>query len=520
MFMRKNPDKSNTKSEKCKTENVELENIDTEKGKMAGNKSKNSKEKDSKKKKKVRKNSSNLQIMNITYIFLLIFLGMIGYYIHFQIKESDEVINNSYNKREEILSQSVIRGNILANDGTVLAETITNDDGTETRNYPFGSLFAHSVGYSTHGQTGVELLGNYKLLTSNAPITDIIKEDLNGEKHIGDNVVTSLDVELTKSAYNALGDNKGAVIAIEPATGKILAMVSKPDFDPNIIADSYIDIISDDSNSNLLNRTTSGLYTPGSTFKLFTLYEYIKEHPDYENYSYECSGSISIDEYNIKCANGRVHGEEDIYDSFAYSCNSSFVNLGLNLDKRKFKNTCEKLLFNTDLPINYPYKASEFSLNASSSTFETMQTSIGQGKTLITPLHLVLIASAIANNGILYQPYVITSIENHYETVMKTYSPEEYGTLFSQNEVDILKKFLEGVVNYGTAQKLQSDLYDAYGKTGTAQIEDGSHTNSLFMGFAQNGDKKIAVCVVMEDMPDGTIPAVPVAKAVFDTYFS
>lgn len=513
--MKKIPDNLMMNRETIKNENTMSDHFDYES--INENDNSNIKLKNKKKKKK---NASNLQIMNITYFFLLIFLGMIGYYIHFQLMESDEVINNAYNKREEILSESVIRGNILANDGTILAQTITNDDGTETRTYPFGALFAHSVGYSTHGQTGVELLGNYKLLTSNAPVTDIIKEDLNGEKHVGDNVITSLDVALTKSAYDALGNNTGAVIAIEPSTGKILTMVSKPDFDPNVIVTDYNDIIADDHNSNLLNRATSGLYTPGSTFKLFTLYEYIREHPDYENYAYECGGSISIEDNTIKCASGKVHGEESIFDSFAYSCNSSFVNMGISLDKVKYRDTCEKLLFNTDLPINYPYKASEFSLHSNSSTFETMQTAIGQGKTLVTPLHLVLIASSIANNGVLYKPYVITGIENRYETVMKTYSPEKVDTLFSPYDVEVLRKFLKGVIDYGTAQKLQSDLYDAYGKTGTAQIEDGTHTNSLFMGFAEKGDKKIAICVVMEDMPDGSIPAVPVAKAVFDTYFS
>lgn len=464
--------------------------------------------------------NSNRQIMNITYIFLLIFIAMIGYFVKFQVEDSDEVINNSYNKREEVLAQSIVRGKILSNDGTVLAETIVAEDGTETRNYPFGSLFAHSVGYSTRGQTGVELLANYKLLTSDSPVLEIAEKDFMGEKNIGNNVITSLDVEISQAAYDAMGDVEGAVIAIEPATGQIITMISKPDFNPNSISENYNALIADETNSNLLNRTTSGLYTPGSTFKLFTLMEYIIENTDYENYAYDCSGEIDVEDYSIKCASGRAHGSEDIYDSFAYSCNSSFVNMGLTLDRDKLGTLCKRLLFNSELPISFPYNESEFVLNGKSSTFETMQTVIGQGKTLVTPIHLAMIAAAIANDGILLQPYMITSVENHYGKQIKKYSPIQYDTLFSAESVQLLKNFMRQVVTYGTGTRLNVDEYTAYGKTGTAQIEDGSHTNSLFMGFAEKDGKKIAICVVLEDMPEGAAPAVPVAKAVFDEYFS
>lgn len=465
-------------------------------------------------------NQTGRQILNITYLFLFIFVAMIGYFVKFQVKDSDEVINNNYNKRHEVLTKTIIRGSIYSDSGEVLAKTLIDDNGNETRSYPYGALFAHSVGYSTHGKTGVELLSNYKLLTSNVPVTEFIENEFKGEKNIGDNVLTSLNVKLTQTAYNALGEHQGAVIALEPSTGKILTMISKPDFDPNVIDSIYDSLVADDSNSNLLNRATNGLYTPGSTFKLFTLFEYLKQNPDYEQYSYNCKGSIDIDEYTIKCAGGRWHGTEDLMASFANSCNSSFVNLGLTLDRDRLKETCNSLLFNSELPLNIPYRESQFVLDNASSEFETMQTVIGQGKTLITPIHLVMIASALANDGVLMKPYMVTRVENIYGTTVKDYSPEKAGTLFSSSDTEILKGFMRAVVTSGTGTKLNSELYTAYGKTGTAQINDGSQSNSLFMGFAQKDDKKIAICVVMEDMPEGSTPAVPVAKAVFDEYFS
>lgn len=488
--------------------------------KKAKRNNKNDKIAEIKDNRKKKTKNSNRQIMVVTYLFLLLFAGMIGYFVKFQVKDSDEVINNNYNNRQEVLEESVIRGSILSDDGQVLAHTIVSADGSETRSYPYGTLFAHSVGFSTHGKTGVELMANYKLLTSNEPINEVAENDLKGDKHIGDNVTTSLNINLTKVAYNALEDNQGAIIAIEPSTGKIITMVSKPDFDPNTIDSIYDTLVADNSNSNLLNRATNGLYTPGSTFKLFTLIEYIRENPDYSNYTFNCKGSITQEDHTIHCASGRWHGNEDLKDSFANSCNSSFVNLGLTLDRAKFKKLCESLLFNNDLPLNMSYKNSQFSLDETSSTFETMQTVIGQGKTLVTPIHLAMIASAIANDGVLMKPYMITGVENYLGTSVKKYSPEKVQNLFEKQEVDVLKEFLRAVVTQGTGTKLKSDLYTAYGKTGTAQINDGSQSNSLFMGYAENEGKKLAICVVLEDMPEGSTPAVPVAKAVFDEYFS
>lgn len=470
-------------------------------------------------KKKKRKNS-NKEILKITYLFLAIFVAMIAYYIHFQIKERDDVINNSYNKRQDILEKEIIRGNIVSDDGQILATTVTDEDGNDYRSYPFGNLFAHSVGFSTHGTTGIELMANYKLLTSNASLIQTAFNDFRGVKNLGNNVITSLNVEMTKAAYEALGDHQGAVIALDPKTGKILTMVSKPDFNPNEIDRIWDDLVANAENSNLVNRTTSGLYTPGSTFKLFTLLEYIHENPDFEAYSYYCESRITVEGNTINCAGGKWHGNENLHQSFANSCNASFVNLGLTLDKIKFKNLCSGLLFNSELPLSYNYNKSSFVLNETSSVFDTMQTVIGQGETLVTPIHLAMIASAIQNNGVLMKPYVITEIRSSEGKKLEEYKPEEYKRLLSVEDTTKLRDFMRQVVTNGTATKLNTDTYSAYGKTGTAQIKDGSQTNSLFMGFAENDSKAIAICVVMEDMPEGSTFAVPAAKLVLDAYFN
>ncbi len=474
----------------------------------------------SKKKKRNKKNNSNSPMLVITYLFIGIFACMIWYYVDFQVNKSANIINSNYNTRQEILEESIIRGSILSNDGKILAKTVVEANGNSRREYPYGTLFSHSVGFSTHGKTGIEQIANFKLLTSNISIAEIASDDIKGEKHYGDNVFTSLDVEVTKAAYSAMEDNQGAVIAIEPTTGKIVAMVSKPDFDPNTIDDIYDTLVSDNSNSNLLNRATSGLYTPGSTFKVFTLLEYIHENPNYENYSYKCKGSIEHNGTKISCANGKWHGNEDLLTSFANSCNSSFVNIGLGLDLDRFKELCDSLMFNSDLPLEMSYKSSNFVLNSQSSEFDIMQTAMGQGKTLCTPAHLAMVAAAVANDGVLMKTYMITEVQNHKGIIVSSTVPEKYKTLLSSEDANTLKKFMRAVVTDGTGRKLNVDDYTAYGKTGTAQINDGSQSNSLFMGYAEKGDKKLAICVVLEDMPEGSTPAVPVAKEVFDAYFS
>ena len=177
-----------------------------------------------------------------------------GYFSYFQFFKSEEFINNPYNTRQETFAQKIVRGQILTNDGQVLAETVTDSEGNETRRYPYGSIFSHIVGYSTKGKSGIESLANFNLLRSNTAFIDKVGDEMQGEKSPGDNVVTTLDYGLQATAYDALGYYKGAIVVLEPSTGKILAMVSKPDFDPNTIAADWDNLTADENtDAALLN---------------------------------------------------------------------------------------------------------------------------------------------------------------------------------------------------------------------------------------------------------------------------
>ena len=221
---------------------------------------------------------ANRNILWFVYAAIFLFLAMGIYVGYFLVVKSDTVIDNPYNARATIFEDRVTRGKILADDGTVLAKTVTATDsnGTEVREYPYGSLFAHAVGYSTVGKTGIESLANFDLLRSHTNLIEQTADEIMGRKSIGDNVVTTLNVNLQQIASDALGKNRGAVIAIEPDTGKILCMVSKPSFDPNKVAANWNDLVNGDSTeARLLNRATQGLYPPGSTFKIVTALEYM-----------------------------------------------------------------------------------------------------------------------------------------------------------------------------------------------------------------------------------------------------
>lgn len=410
-----------------------------------------------------RKNNREFTV--ITYAVLVLFVCMMGYFAYFQFVKSEDFINSPYNKRQDLFARKVTRGEIISADGHILAETITDTDGTETRYYPYANMFAHVVGFSTNGKSGLESIANFNLLRSHTMTLEKVVNELQGEKNIGDNVVITLNYDLQDTAYEALGKYDGAIVVMEPSTGKILAMVSKPDYDPNNIAEDWDELTAEDSESSvLLNRATQGLYPPGSVFKIFTTLEYVHENSDYEDYSFDCNGKFTEGDSVIHCYKNKRHGQEDLIGSFADSCNSSFASLGLTLDPDSFTELCDSMLFNTSLPLRFESSKSSFSLDADADVSTVLETSIGQGKTLVTPMHMALVVSAIANDGVLMNPYLIDHTENYNGIVVDAYEPTEYGTLLSAEDASLMQTFMREVVEDGTGERLLGQSYAASGK--------------------------------------------------------
>lgn len=468
------------------------------------------------------KKKSNRDIWFTGIFFSVLFLVMMGYYAHFVIVEGQDMINSSYNSRQKILTAKNSRGIIYSADMEKLAETITMENGKEYRNYPYENLFAHVVGFSTKGKTGIEAQANSYLIQSNISLADQIDNEIAGAKNPGDNVYTSLRTDLQQIASKSLGVSKGAVIVSNVKTGEILAMVSKPDFNPCTIAQDWDKYLEDKSSTVLLNRATQGIYPPGSTFKIITSLAYLREHNgNYEDYSYNCRGSFKYGDSKITCYHGNVHNEVDMIKSFAKSCNCSYANMGINANREIYQQTVESLGFNQSLPVNFNYSKSKLIVDDSVSEEDMIQISFGQGSVQMTPLHLHLITNAIANGGTPMKPQLINKVESATGELIKEFKSQPYQVFMSEQEAYILKMLMMEVVQQGTAKKLKGLEYTAAGKTGSAEynkVKEDSH--AWFTGFAPAEDPEISVTIIVESIGSGGDYAVPIAKRLFDAYFA
>jgi len=452
----------------------------------------------------------NQDIVKVSVFFALLFFALAAFIIKFIAADAGSVINNPYNKRSDSMKRAVTRGDIYAADGEVLAHSDILDDGSEIRVYPFGEDFFHVVGFDSNGGMGIE--SSYGA-------------EFSGSKVKGDNVHTTLDITLQKKLNEILGDNEGSIIVIDPEDGSILAMVSKPGYDPALIADDWDTITGDPDNTVLLNRATQAALTPGSTFKIFTLMEFYRQSMgDTDDYSFTCEGRIISDDGSVaRCPSESPHGTMDIRTAFAYSCNCAFANIGLELDLDRFAEDNRQLLFNTDLDLDFPTVQSSFDLDGSSSEFMVMQTSFGQGETLVSPIHLAMISAAAANGGVLMKPHLVSHITDSTGRTVNTMEPEKYAVLFTPEEAGFLKSCMRAVVTNGTAAALSYEgNYTAYGKTGTAQTggnDDESHDHSWFTGFAEKNGHSVAICAMIENTQEAGLTGVSAAGLVFDEYF-
>ena len=466
-----------------------------------------------------RRRGHNHEVAMVTYGFLILFMAMALYFVHFMIFESESFINSPYNARLKQFSDRVVRGDILSADGKVLATSVVDADGKESRQYPFANTYAHVVGYATNGMAGAELEANFQLLRSHSFFAEKILNDINEKKNQGDAAVLTIDSSLQEIAYRGLSGYQGAVVAVEPSTGKILCLVSRPDFDPNTIAANWEAITQDETSTVLLNRATQGLYPPGSTFKIVTALEYLGEGGKTDD-TFDCKGTYTFDDVTIHCYKNSVHGHQDFADAIGNSCNCAFAGIGLTLDVDRFDELCEQLLFNKALPTTLKNtKKSSFVLKKDDSPSMLMQTAFGQGETLMTPMHGALLAAAVANGGELMRTYDIDHTQNSGGDKVQTFRPRTAGSIMTKEQADTLRTLMRYVITDGTGKAMNVDTYTAFGKTGTAEYNETGDAHSWFIGFAENEGRRIAVAVVMEGAGSGNGYALPLAKQVFDTYF-
>ena len=427
---------------------------------------------------------------------------------------------NTYNPRLAKAEEHYIRGSIYDASGNLLAYTEVESDGTKTRVYPFGEAYAHVTGYSLRSKTCLELALNEKLLSSDR-FTDQLEYLFGGDDILGNNAILTIDGGLQQKAYDLLSSVHGAVVISEPSTGKILALVSTPSYDPNTVSENWEDLTNRED-SPLYSRAMQGQYPPGSTFKIITALAAFR-HGDLRNYVYDCTGDVEIGHTILPCYNSTAHGEQDIYDAFANSCNTYFATLGIQVGGKDLRSTAESLYLNDRIDFALPQSMSRVTVSDADNEQMIAETAIGQGQNQITPFSMNMIASVIANEGMLYAPYIVDRIENTDGKTVEKYLPSLYDrNVLTQEEAEYMEGLMEGVVSRGTAYMLSDLPCTVYGKTGTAQVTEGDDTepHSWFTGYTKtNGEADLAITVMIENGAE-SYPALPVVYELLSYYYN
>lgn len=450
-------------------------------------------------------------LISLMFFLVIIWLGK----INFIDREKFNV--NPYNPRLQYTDTTIKRGNIKDINGEVIAESEYTESGY-IRNYPRSRMAAHITGYSAVGKTGVEAAENFELETVDNEVLQRILNAFTGTEVKGNDVVLTVDMDIQSIAGDLLGEQKGAIVVMEPSTGRILAMQSYPDFNPNTILDDW-DNLKSDEDSPLINRTTQGLYPPGSTFKMVTAIAAMEYLDDWESFTVECDGEAEFNDKVIHCYNNKAHGTVDIHDAMAQSCNCYFAEIGKRIGGENLRKVADRLFANSSIGFDMPSSQSSVVIDKSSSESELVETSIGQGKTVVTPMYMATLVSAVANGGIMKKPYIVDHIENYEGEVLKTTIPETIGEVMTYEEATALRDMMIDVVNEGTGTAAALKGYQAAGKTGTAENESGID-HSWFVGFAPAENPEVAVAVILENA-EGNKKATPIAgkimQAVLDS---
>ncbi|QXM06398.1 peptidoglycan D,D-transpeptidase FtsI family protein [Crassaminicella indica] len=454
------------------------------------------------------------RIIKVLIALCTLFISLVVYLSYFEVFQASKIVSNNYNKRQWINEEYVLRGVIADRNGKTLAYSEKKEN-NQIRKYPYGRVYSHIIGYSfkEYGKAGLESSYNNELLNIKENPIQEITEKIIGTNEKGNNLILTIDHELQSYAERKLRGKKGAIVLMNPKTGEIYAMVSKPDFDPSIIKNQWNEII-EDKNSPLLNRATMGLYTPGSIFKTITATAAL-ENKNVEK-TFDCKGSINIDGYILKDYKGIAHGRLDMKRALEVSCNVFFSQAGLQLGEEKLRNVAEKYMFNKYIPFDLKVKKSRFP-KGSMTRPELGASAIGQGKILVTPLNMAMVAGAIANDGEMMKPILVKEVIDPKGRTVKINYPQVLSRTSSKAVAQDLKTMMISVVEEGSGKNARIKNIKVAGKTGTAQNET-KKGHGWFIGFAPANDPKVAIAVVLENIGiTGGKSAAPIAGDVMAT---
>lgn len=447
---------------------------------------------------------------NMTLLLVLIALAFAGLaaYLVWTVRDHGEAWRSSaYNPRLYRQRTMVEAGDILDRNGTALAVS----DGAGNRVYPQGTrAVCHAVGDPWgYSPAGAETVFGPLLLGLDETEGEKFLRLLRGGAPQGLDVTLTVDLELQRAATGALDGRRGAAVVMDYTTGEILCMVSSPGFDPARAAESAGE--AGDEAAPLVNRALQGRYAPGSIFKLVTAAAALEAGWDPLTVI-ACTGELDVAGGAIACGGGSGHGRIDMYEAFARSCNTYFGTLGVELGAEALRAGAERLGFNRDFDFDgVRLSSSAFTLEEGDGEGDIARAAIGQHEDLVTPLHMAMLAGAVANGGVMVKPGLLLAAGGRNRLRV-----EAYGQVMSPGTADVLAEMMARCVAGGTGAAAALPGVTVAGKTGTAQVSDSGEgeSHAWFIGYIADGDHPLCVAVVMERAGSGGATAAPAAAVI------
>jgi peptidoglycan glycosyltransferase len=484
----------------------------------------------------------NTPIRRLSVLIAALFVTLLVAATIVQVTQAKSLNAMASNKRTLLDNYARERGSIIVG-GQAIAKSVSVEDQYRfLRTYPQDKLYAQMTGfysYAVGAPYGLEHAAD-DLLSGDADtlfvrrVTDLIT----GRKTSGATIELTIDPKAQAAADKALGDSKGAVVALDPKTGAILAMVSHPSYDPNPLSSHDLNkaskawqVLSNDKDKAYLNRTINGVYPPGSTFKVVTAAAAL-ENGVVSDENSTVPGPASLDlpltSTNLPNEDGRACGpnnETTLIHALEISCNTTFGSLGLDLGGEKLRAQAAKFGFGDALQI--PMRVSVSSVPADLNAPQAAQAAIGQYDVRATPLQMAMVAAGIGNKGSVMTPYLIQSVRSaNLDIIESAPDPVELSQAVSEQTASTLTKMMVSVVDNGSGARARIPGVDVAGKTGTAQHDPGKPPHAWFISFAPAVNPKVAVAVVVEDggvtgseIGGGRVAA-PIARAVMEAVLS
>ena len=446
----------------------------------------------------------------LSALFLAAFGLMSVYFVYSASFYGGRWVGSPHNPRIRNGKRAVAMGTVSDRDGVLLAWTDDRQARHYNRSASVRRATSQVVGDSEgRVSTGVDTFHAQYLLGFKAGFFERLSDALAGQVQRGDDLRLTISSALCRSISERFPeDRRGAVVVMNWKTGEILAMVSMPQFDPEDLTLA----LEDEDAGALINRCTQGLYPPGSTMKIVTLAAALSALPDARDFSFDCTGYYPVGSYSV--TEGRGHGRVGLGEAFAASCNTAFAALSQELGYEGMGTTAERLGFNE----NFMYDDlivynSRYPIDGLSPE-DLAWSAIGQGRVLVTPMHMAMIASAIASGGTLPEPRLLSEIRTPQGGRRPLPAGGKSALALPREVAEEVERDMLRCVSAGTGRRAAISGYPVAGKTGTAEASDDKSvlSHAWFVGYVARESAPYAVAVLIEHGGSGGDVAAPLAR--------